>query len=750
VNSRLTKFIIDEKKLHNEWVVLDYPSPDVIRSIYQSNDYNVSEFNKNKAEAKGWLSSVWTDAKYYISKSLLNMWPFGKRDENNMDNVKACLQRKLIIDEQGNQQDLVKTDYKCVQNKLNQWSFKPNGDYYSIISAYDGKCLNIGNNGLYMQECRKNNIYEHFSIKDGKICSRYDISKCLDGNYGFHQKILESKKYDNLKCSTRFAKYGYTCCSNQNTQVQYVDEIGNWGVENGKLCGIGYERCSFSALADPYPCCSSVNPEVVQTDENGNTWGLEDGQWCGIGEATFNSKVRIRNLKKNKCLVTYPSNNNSNSDILDRLALGECNTEYSSWSIIENKIISDYTKNCLYVKNGIDTAMGFCDKVINGDDNYLHFDLIDDKYICVKYNLDSQKCFNGENLRFITSIDDYSKWAIERPNNRLIKSIDEFITKNPEFKPERKIITVPPSTSTLEPTSECYSKAGYPCCSPENTEVIYTDEEGNWSFENGGWCLMSGSTITTTTSTPEPTSTPTNSEPSVTIKPGHNVYWFYHAFTNKCLYAPQKPNKPITIKACDDSDYSKWMVLTSRKGYFYSMAHPDYCLRVSDVDSGSLELGKCDEQAKMVHDNDGFFGLIESNDKCVGLLNENDMYNDEIEMNLNTCTKGDAEKFFNWDHNPTPNTVCFSEVLGYPCCSDSDAVVVTTDEYGEWSIENNHWCGILGSENTVAKLTPLPNTETYYLYNSYSDKCIHSSGILESPITLDKCDYTTYSLWDIP
>jgi hypothetical protein len=36
------------------------------------------------------------------------------------------------------------------------------------------------------------------------------------------------------------------------------------------------------------------------------------------------------------------------------------------------------------------------------------------------------------------------------------------------------------------------------------------------------------------------------------------------------------------------------------------------------------------------------------------------------------------------------------------------------------------------------------------LYNSYSDKCIHSSGILESPITLDKCDYTTYSLWDIP
>jgi len=53
VNSRLTKFIIDEKKKpHNEWVVLDYPSSDVMRSIYQSNDYNVSEFNKIKQKQK--------------------------------------------------------------------------------------------------------------------------------------------------------------------------------------------------------------------------------------------------------------------------------------------------------------------------------------------------------------------------------------------------------------------------------------------------------------------------------------------------------------------------------------------------------------------------------------------------------------------------------------------------------------------------------------------------------------------------
>ena len=36
------------------------------------------------------------------------------------------------------------------------------------------------------------------------------------------------------------------------------------------------------------------------------------------------------------------------------------------------------------------------------------------------------------------------------------------------------------------------------------------------------------------------------------------------------------------------------------------------------------------------------------------------------------------------------------------------------------------------------------------MYNSESNNCVHSSGILDSPITLAYCDYSTYSLWDIP
>jgi len=32
------------------------------------------------------------------------------------------------------------------------------------------------------------------------------------------------------------------------------------------------------------------------------------------------------------------------------------------------------------------------------------------------------------------------------------------------------------------------SKGGYPCCSPNNTQVFYTDADGEWGVENGNWC----------------------------------------------------------------------------------------------------------------------------------------------------------------------------------------------------------------------------------------------------------------------
>jgi len=55
------------------------------------------------------------------------------------------------------------------------------------------------------------------------------------------------------------------------------------------------------------------------------------------------------------------------------------------------------------------------------------------------------------------------------------------------------------------------------------------------------------------------------------------------------------------------------------------MAQPDYYLDVSNVDTGSRELSKCDDQAKLTPHNDGSFKLIGSRDKRTGFIDVNDM-----------------------------------------------------------------------------------------------------------------------------
>ena len=79
---------------------------------------------------------------------------------------------------------------------MNKWRFKQivKDKYYSIVSVYNGKCLNYSKNGLFMQECNKNNKYEHFIIKNGNFCSRADETKCLDNNINVYPTVKRPKK----------------------------------------------------------------------------------------------------------------------------------------------------------------------------------------------------------------------------------------------------------------------------------------------------------------------------------------------------------------------------------------------------------------------------------------------------------------------------------------------------------------------------------------------------------------------------
>jgi len=73
---------------------------------------------------------------------------------------------------------------------------------------------------------------------------------------------------------------GYPCCSSANAKVEYIDDSGKWGVENGNWCGIPEAKICWSEKLG-YPCCSSANAKVEYIDDSGK-WGVENGNWCGI------------------------------------------------------------------------------------------------------------------------------------------------------------------------------------------------------------------------------------------------------------------------------------------------------------------------------------------------------------------------------------------------------------------------------------------------------------------------------------
>jgi len=87
------------------------------------------------------------------------------------------------------------------------------------------------------------------------------------------------------QCFSQALNPSYPCC--KGDKIVYTDEDGEWGVEDGKWCGIGNgpsndsdDSCFSVALG--YKCCEKC--KVVYTDNDGD-WGVENNKWCGIKES---------------------------------------------------------------------------------------------------------------------------------------------------------------------------------------------------------------------------------------------------------------------------------------------------------------------------------------------------------------------------------------------------------------------------------------------------------------------------------
>ena len=103
----------------------------------------------------------------------------------------------------------------------------------------------------------------------------------------------------NDECFSKTLKPSYPCCN--GIKVVYTDKDGDWGVENGKWCGIGNGSSNTSddscfSVALGYKCCESC--KVVYTDKDGE-WGVEHNKWCGIKDSCTSTVEIVENPAQN-------------------------------------------------------------------------------------------------------------------------------------------------------------------------------------------------------------------------------------------------------------------------------------------------------------------------------------------------------------------------------------------------------------------------------------------------------------------
>ncbi|ORX77305.1 hypothetical protein BCR32DRAFT_328973 [Anaeromyces robustus] len=88
---------------------------------------------------------------------------------------------------------------------------------------------------------------------------------------------------------------------------------------------------------------------------------------------------------------------------------------------------------------------------------------------------------------------------------------------------------------------------------------------------------------------------------------------------------------------------------------------------------------------------------------------------------------------------------CWSQPLGYPCCSSSNKNVIYTDKDGDWGIENNGWCGFLKDiPITTTKTLPTTkkNCKTFtFAYYSCSIKGGRPSQVVNNGCPTPVCDF---------
>jgi len=339
-----------------------------------------------------------------------------------------------------------------------------------------------------------------------------------------------------------------------------------------------------------------------------------------------------------------------------------------------NKIISLVNNKCLYVINSINPGLDECKDSNEQVDHYFYFNIIDNRYVCVKNKKDPKRyCLNGDYLRFEGLNGDYSEWIIENINgNRIIESIYDIVETDSDIDKSkyrntqtcwseilgypccsnpntevvhiyesgswglenddwRGIIETQKITGPISSDDNCPStitNQGYPCCKDQNIQIVSTDEnDGLWGVENGDWCGIIN-----------PPSTATVISYQI-VDSNYKPVWIYNPNLKQCLYAQssiasekQSKSYKLLIGNCGSNNKFKWYFDSHNKSYIHSALNINKCLYLDDVENGKLKVDNCN------YKDNGVFeyvsnGLVKSSLSSNGCLGKGDKNNDSSNAN---------------------------------------------------------------------------------------------------------------------
>ncbi|ORX48628.1 hypothetical protein BCR36DRAFT_329040 [Piromyces finnis] len=103
----------------------------------------------------------------------------------------------------------------------------------------------------------------------------------------------------------------------------------------------------------------------------------------------------------------------------------------------------------------------------------------DEKYLDLNYYYDIDRSVEGP---INTEFNMFNFGQQQQPKPETPKT-----TQSQPPKPTATSTTVTPTSTQV--SNDCVALyLGYPCCSPDNTYVVYQDESGDWGVENNEWC----------------------------------------------------------------------------------------------------------------------------------------------------------------------------------------------------------------------------------------------------------------------